>query len=167
MFPIPGRVYYLCPDSPISFCTSRVSSYKRSVPMLCPSNGDVLATPLLLQSQFEKEVSIYKPHTGCSSIVACSIANTMVSWLSGCHVGYTATTTTVSVRLCKWILPFQIVLVWWNGTKLLVWLNKKYNPLPMQATSKNVVHISLVQWCCLGNRLYVIDKPQKTGIYGP
>ena len=28
-------------------CTSRGSSYKRSVPMLCPSNGDVLATPLL------------------------------------------------------------------------------------------------------------------------
>ena len=33
---------------PISFCTSRGSSYKRScsVPMLCPSIGDVLATPL-------------------------------------------------------------------------------------------------------------------------
>ena len=34
------------PDLPISFCTSRGSSYKRSVPMLCPSNDDVLATPL-------------------------------------------------------------------------------------------------------------------------
>ena len=34
------------PDPPISFCTSRGSLYKRSVPMLCPSNGDVLATPL-------------------------------------------------------------------------------------------------------------------------
>ena len=34
----------------ISFCTSLGSSYKRSactsVPMLCPSNGDVLAMPL-------------------------------------------------------------------------------------------------------------------------
>ena len=35
------------PDPPISLCTSRGSSYKRSVPMLCPSNGDVLATPLI------------------------------------------------------------------------------------------------------------------------
>ena len=34
------------PDPPISFCTSRGSSYKHSVPMLCPSNGDFLATPL-------------------------------------------------------------------------------------------------------------------------
>ena len=34
------------PDPPISFCTSRGSSYKCSVPVLCPSNGDVLATPL-------------------------------------------------------------------------------------------------------------------------
>ena len=34
------------PDSPISFYTSHGSSYKRSVP-LCPSNGDVLATPLV------------------------------------------------------------------------------------------------------------------------
>ena len=34
------------PDPPICFFTSRGSSYKRSVPMLCPSNGDVLATPL-------------------------------------------------------------------------------------------------------------------------
>ena len=34
------------PRSPISFCTSRGSSYKRGVPMLCPSNGDVLAKPL-------------------------------------------------------------------------------------------------------------------------
>ena len=34
------------PDPPISFCTLRGSSYKRSVPMLCPSNGDGLATPL-------------------------------------------------------------------------------------------------------------------------
>ena len=34
------------PDSPISFCTSRGSSYKRSVPMLCPSNGNVLDTLL-------------------------------------------------------------------------------------------------------------------------
>ena len=33
-------------DIPISFCTSHGSSYKRSVPMLCPSNGDVLVTPL-------------------------------------------------------------------------------------------------------------------------
>ena len=35
------------PDPAISFCTSRGSSHKRSVPMLCPSNGDVLATPLI------------------------------------------------------------------------------------------------------------------------
>ena len=34
------------PTAPISFYTMRESSYKRSVPMLCPSNGDVLATPL-------------------------------------------------------------------------------------------------------------------------
>ena len=34
------------PDPPISVCTSCGSSYKQSVPMLCPSNGDVLATPL-------------------------------------------------------------------------------------------------------------------------
>ena len=32
------------PDSPISFCTSR-----GSLPMQCPSNGDVLATPLPLK----------------------------------------------------------------------------------------------------------------------
>ena len=36
------------PDPPKSFCTSHGSSYKRCVPMLCPSIGDVLATPLLL-----------------------------------------------------------------------------------------------------------------------
>ena len=35
------------PDPPISFCTSCRSSYKHSVPMLCPSNGEVLATPLV------------------------------------------------------------------------------------------------------------------------
>ena len=34
-------------DPPISFGTSCGSSYKRSVPMLCPSNGDVLATALM------------------------------------------------------------------------------------------------------------------------
>ena len=34
------------PDPPIGFSTLRGSSYKRSVPMLCPSNGNVLATPL-------------------------------------------------------------------------------------------------------------------------
>ena len=34
------------PDHPISYGTSRGSSYKRSVPMLCPSSVDVLATPL-------------------------------------------------------------------------------------------------------------------------
>ena len=33
------------PDPSISFCASRGSAYKRSVPMLC--NGDVLATPLI------------------------------------------------------------------------------------------------------------------------
>ena len=33
---------------PKSFCTSHGSSYKRSVPMLCPSIGNVLATPLQL-----------------------------------------------------------------------------------------------------------------------
>ena len=33
-------------DPPKSFCTLRGSSYKRSVPMVCPSIGDVLATPL-------------------------------------------------------------------------------------------------------------------------
>ena len=38
--------FFGCPDPPISFCTSLRSSYKRSVPVLCPSNGDVLATPL-------------------------------------------------------------------------------------------------------------------------
>ena len=38
------------PSPPISFCTSRGSSYKRSMPMLCPSNGDVLATPLVMPS---------------------------------------------------------------------------------------------------------------------
>ena len=37
---------------------------------------------LLLRSQFEKQVSIYKPHTDCSS--SSSIANTSV-----CRVGYT------------------------------------------------------------------------------
>ena len=35
------------PDTPISFCTSRQSLYKRSAPMLCPSTGDGLATPLM------------------------------------------------------------------------------------------------------------------------
>ena len=39
------------PDPAISFCTWRRSSYKRSVPMLCPSNGDVLARPLLSRWQ--------------------------------------------------------------------------------------------------------------------
>ena len=34
------------PRPPISFCTSRGSSYKHSVPMLCPSNSHFLATPL-------------------------------------------------------------------------------------------------------------------------
>ena len=35
------------PDPPTSFCISRGSSYKHSVPMLCLSNGDVRATPLI------------------------------------------------------------------------------------------------------------------------
>ena len=34
-------------DPPKCFRTSRRTSYKRSVPMLCPSIGDILATPLL------------------------------------------------------------------------------------------------------------------------
>ena len=57
------------PDPPISFCTSRGSSYERSVPMLCPSNGDVLATPLvhtLIPKQlfsFHKSPSIDKKET--------------------------------------------------------------------------------------------------------
>ena len=37
----------MAPDPPISFCTLRGSSYKRSVPMLFPSNGDVLARALV------------------------------------------------------------------------------------------------------------------------
>ena len=35
----------------------RGSSYKRSVPMLCPSNGDVLATPLA--SIVESTTAVY------------------------------------------------------------------------------------------------------------
>ena len=35
-----------CPRHPKCFCTLCRISYKRAVPMLCPSIGDVLATPL-------------------------------------------------------------------------------------------------------------------------
>ena len=57
------------PDPPISFCTSRGSLHKRSVP-LCPSNGDVLATPLLFsrdiiapESRLLQELKLIEPHT--------------------------------------------------------------------------------------------------------
>ena len=52
------------PDPPISFCTLRESSYKRGVPaMLCPSNGDVLATPLLCTIRSRKKCGALRaPH---------------------------------------------------------------------------------------------------------
>ena len=58
------------PDTPTSFCTSRGSLYKHSVPVLCPSNGDFLATPLEL-SQFSSVVIDDFPLTSrvCGSLI--------------------------------------------------------------------------------------------------
>ena len=51
------------PDPPKSFCTLRRSSYKRSVPMMCPSIGDVLATPLyLVYTHAKRKRSILQEH---------------------------------------------------------------------------------------------------------
>ena len=58
------------PRPPISFCTSRGSSYKRSVP-LCPSNGDVLATPLLVSNPFRSPTY----ETTCNSEMVSRVAS--------------------------------------------------------------------------------------------
>ena len=56
-----------CPQTPpISFCTLRGSSYKRSMPMLCPSNGDptvahsTICHCLLLHERNKPNLMTYK-----------------------------------------------------------------------------------------------------------
>ena len=52
-------------SSPISFCTSHGSSYKHSVPMLCPSNGDFLAMPLLQLAMYNRSLYLLAQTCDC------------------------------------------------------------------------------------------------------